>query len=701
MNHIRSRNKGRNDFEIDLSENLNINNELESSSKELHFFVTNHLNTDLYKTTDNINTNKAKKFNIFSSQKTLTKFELKKTISDLFKTQKRPSIKSFNQNFRSTLINKKSLMHCFSTRNSHLEKNKIIKKNSVETKQNFIDDEDDMLLPKSSSFSNEYGEFLLKLEFIEDNDYDIDDSIRFNSVSYKKYNEDAINMRFFNKKTETTKNARKIDNLFFDEKEIINKNIIYPDKYKNLSNSKKMPQKSISSKTLKELKDWIQPSDNEETKNKELNDEPNISSISINLLIKKIALEDFRSKNYKIYKCIIQQFKSFITIINFIDKITSAFFFYSKSLGKYPYELVKLINKIILKNNIAIKEDKIALEHIQEFYSKIKIIKFESVEVNQEIIKACNLLFKKNNIDKEKNNKINDKTKNILIEQKDNLNMRKSNKKKEEKEKKNKYNYFYIFDYKNEEIASYLTNDCFNLMKNISEDELFNKNFYRKDKAKLAPNVTKLIDRYDKLILFIIEDICSYDHKSERVEVIEKWIKIAYVLKDLKNYNDLVMLSGLFFNYLLKKKLKDTWKKLSKKTLHSIDQLKSFCSPNQRYINIRKDIYKCKGPYIPYLGITLKEIMSAEEIEYIINDNINIYKLFTMDKIIERFFEFRKNRVGYSFDDLKAIDILSNINPKGENEIESMIKKIEPKLIIHANKGDKKRITNTDLLFYK
>ncbi len=246
-----------------------------------------------------------------------------------------------------------------------------------------------------------------------------------------------------------------------------------------------------------------------------------------------------------------------------------------------------------------------------------------------------------------------------------------------------------------------MTNDCFNLMKNISENELFNKNFCRKDKKNLAPNVTKIIERCDKLILFIIEDICSYDYKSERIEVIEKWIRIAYVLKDLKNYNDLVMLSGLFYNYLLNKKLKKTWSNLSKKQLHCIDQIKRFCSNKQCYINIRREISKCKGPYIPYLGIVLKEIMTTEEMEYIIDDKINVEKLFEMDKIVERFFEFKKNKKEYSFNDLKSLDILSNINPKKENEIELIINNIEPNLNICAQKGNKKRITKTDELFYK
>ena len=130
--------------------------------------------------------------------------------------------------------------------------------------------------------------------------------------------------------------------------------------------------------------------------------------------------------------------------------------------------------------------------------------------------------------------------------------------------------------------------------------------------------------------------------------------------------------------------------------------MNKFCSGTQCYIKIRKEILvKCKGkPYVPYLGILLKEIMNVEEQKYIINNNnINIQKLVKLNKIISRFFEFKKNK--YPFGKPKQLDILSKVNPKKEEDIELIIKQIEPKLTISAKKGDKKRITQSDKSFYK
>ena len=54
-----------------------------------------------------------------------------------------------------------------------------------------------------------------------------------------------------------------------------------------------------------------------------------------------------------------------------------------------------------------------------------------------------------------------------------------------------------------------------------------------KSKKTSAPNVMTIIQRFDKLTLFIIEDILSYDEPKKRAESIIKWIKIAEQCKNL------------------------------------------------------------------------------------------------------------------------------------------------------------------------
>ena len=129
--------------------------------------------------------------------------------------------------------------------------------------------------------------------------------------------------------------------------------------------------------------------------------------------------------------------------------------------------------------------------------------------------------------------------------------------------------------------------------------------------------------------------------------------------------------------------------------------MNGFCSSKECYLNIRKLIYNSKGiPYIPYLGIILKEIINIEEMKYIVGENnINFSKMIKLYNVINKFNEFKKTK--FSFGKSKDLDILRNLKPKTENELDEMASLIEPKLKIFAKRGNKKRLTNTDIFFYE
>ena len=143
-----------------------------------------------------------------------------------------------------------------------------------------------------------------------------------------------------------------------------------------------------------------------------------------------------------------------------------------------------------------------------------------------------------------------------------------------------------------------------------------------------------------------------------------------------------------------------TWKQIPKSTIKSLNELRKFCSNNQCYLNIRKEIIHSRARfYIPYLGILLKELVNFEEkFKYILeNGNINCFKIIKLNIKINQFFSFKNSP--FSKNPLKDLDILGHLNPKTEDQIEMMISKIEPKLILSSGE-DKKRKTKTDYKYY-
>ena len=756
---------------LELSDNININNEKEIINEKRKINIFNYIEEEKSEDEEDSNQNqnkiiekeenkteneknkfleisslineqKTKKINIlrFSNYKTNFVSQRGSLFSNNFTNAFGNKNKKTNNNLRKTIIenNDFNKMRRISITNftklnnnkkniNHI-KNNI--KNFVKYENMFLEDEFFLRAPGSYPDEDEEN-YLLKLNFLEENNYFDEENIsnneyvdkpllrQTNSISYNsKLIEKKIGSKFllnsmpFDKieeedDKEGKKNIKKkidrltivdnsIKNLYIDENEIPGKNIQYAE--------------------VGKINNFVKGTFKKNLVNFE-NESP-ISFMSINLFIKKIALYNFRINYPILYKAFLQQYKIFLSIPLFVEKIMQAFELYYNKNNKITSELINLLNKVISENYEKIKEDFILLGKIKNFYYYMKEYIFTESEtgLEKDIDNIYYILFEPDSeedinysrrfvMERRKSNSIFIKSKtiysNIFNKIKDDKNTKK--KKLLFKSKTNIkpfYNYFYIFSHNSMEIAQYLTCISYQLMRNINQKELLNKNFYSKEKLIKAPNVMKFIDRFNKLVLFVIEDIFSYDNKKVRCQCIEKWVDIALKLQELNNYNDLIMINTCFVNLTLKK-LKLTFKKLSNKYKNIIKEMNAFCSSEDSYLNIRKLIFNSKGiPYIPHLGIILKVITNIEEMNYITDDNnINFEKLVKLHNVLKTFNEFKKTK--FYCEKSKELDIFANLKPKTLEELDEMVGQIEPKLKVFAIRGNKKRLTNTDKFYYE
>ena len=432
----------------------------------------------------------------------------------------------------------------------------------------------------------------------------------------------------------------------------------------------------------------------------------NISYISLNLFIKEICTGDLKNKFPILYKSFINQYQEFLTIPSLIEKIIDAMNFYIKKMGIEIPDLISLLNKIISTQFKRIENDDDLIEKIKNVYKDIKQLKWIGDSLGKEIDNV-NFVLSENTSDEFDV----EFTKYLISDRRKSkaISIRLSNKGKNlniKNKLKNKNTYFYIFDFSDEEIARNLTLISYKLLSCIDINELWTCKFTKDDKYIKAPNVMKVIDRFDKLMLFIIEDICSYETNKARAKLITKWANIAKRCRDLHNYNDLLIINQCF-NHNLLKKMVSTWKKIPKSTLELISDLNKFCTNQQCYINIRREIVGCKHiAYIPYLGILLKELVDIEN-KYKYAEKfgeyncINCVKLQKMYYIVNKFFEFKNYT--FTFTQINELNILSQINPKNSDEIDEMITDIEKnkftiKELIQTS--NKKKQTKTDKMFY-
>ena len=534
----------------------------------------------------------------------------------------------------------------------------------------------------SSNHNNSSTNNISNYSLAEEEEYDDDEVGIFRNNSYNNFfdKKESSHLRDFlssiNNYRISTNIFSEEENIFVDEDEKKDVNIFY------IENEKELTELNYYSK-----------------KNK-----CNISFITLNLFIKEICIGSLRTKYPILYKSFESQYQEFLSVPSLIEKILDSMNFYIKKIGIEIPDLVFLLNKIISTQFKKIEDNKELIDKINNLYKSIKKLEWISGSLEKEIENVNYILSSNSNDDFDLDYTkylISDrrKTKAIVIRPR-------ARGKAINKKTTYKNPYFYIFDFSDEEIARNLTLISYKLLSSIDFNELWNGNFIQDDKYTKSPNVMKVIDRFDKLMLFIIEDICSYETNKARVKLITKWANIAKTCRDLHNYNDLLIINQCF-NHTLIKKMVSTWKKIPKSTLELISDLNKFCSSQQCYINIRKEIVGCKHiAYIPYLGILLKEIVDIKNkykyAEKIGDYNcINCVKLQKMYYLVNKFFEFKN--YSFTFTQVNELNILNQINPKGSEEIEEMIINIEKnkstlkELIQSANK---KRPTKTDQLFY-
>ena len=430
----------------------------------------------------------------------------------------------------------------------------------------------------------------------------------------------------------------------------------------------------------------------------------NISYISINLYIKKLCTENLKDKFPILYKSFISQYQEFLPISTLVEKLIEAFdYFYGKMKIEIP-DLIRLLNQILSKQFKEIEKNEQISEKLKNLYDNLDNIHWIDESLRKEISNVDSILSSNTNDDFDLQYTkylISDRRKSKAIVIK--AGRRSMNLKNKAPPK---ISYFSVLDFTEEEIARNLTLISYKMMSSIDINELLNNNFGRDDKYSKAPNVMKLIDRFDKMMLFIIEDINSYETSKTKAKLITKWANIAKRCKELHNYNDLLIINQCFNNPILKKMI-SAWKKLPKTTLTLINELNKFCSNQQCYINIRREIVNRKHTaYIPYLGIVLKEIADIENrYQYIekFDNNIcmNCIKLQKIYWVVNKFFEFKN--YSFSFTQIDDLKILDKLNPKTKEELEDIVTQNEKSISTFKElilSGNKKKQTKTDELYY-
>ena len=432
-----------------------------------------------------------------------------------------------------------------------------------------------------------------------------------------------------------------------------------------------------------------------------------IHLISIDLLIKKIIFDNFITVYPKVFKAFCTQFYVFFKPEFIISKLTSAFDYYYNtqklSLSKI-LNLITFINKITLELLIQYKSllntyNNNIIQTLCLFYSKITtepILNTPSTkDIHYLLTQDIPYHYKINILTKlEHPYKSIDTVIQSSLTKENDITSTKHNK---------RLNAFYILDWDDEDIVKQLTYISYIQLTTLQHKEFLGGNFIKSTKHQTSPTIIKLCQHFDNLVMFIIQDILSYDNASLRGTIIDKWINISYKCKQIHNYNDSFAIKQAISHYIIQK-LKQSWKYVSKNAKRLHNELNVLYSFNNNFMNLRNEIKQCKGvPYIPYLGMLLRDINYYEsKFNYLENEMlINCEKLIIVQDVVDAFYKFEE--YAYDYVNNNTLAFFSCLLPIKEKDLEQLSNMIEPIFTLHngnVNHNDK-RLTLIDEMFFK
>jgi hypothetical protein len=103
-----------------------------------------------------------------------------------------------------------------------------------------------------------------------------------------------------------------------------------------------------------------------------------------------------------------------------------------------------------------------------------------------------------------------------------------------------------FLDFSTASLARELTMQEWEIFKRIAPREFLNQAWQRENKHVIAPNIIRMINRFNQISYWVATEILTKQDRKTQVKIIKKFIKTAYICFHLGNFNSMMeILSGL------------------------------------------------------------------------------------------------------------------------------------------------------------
>lgn len=205
-----------------------------------------------------------------------------------------------------------------------------------------------------------------------------------------------------------------------------------------------------------------------------------------------------------------------------------------------------------------------------------------------------------------------------------------------------------------EELAKHLTMTEFDIFRTIKSSEFHHLNWKQADPAirsRVAPNIIKMVDRFNSVSYWVATEIVMQTDIRQRVNAFKKFVAVTEHLRAMGNFNGLMeIIAGL--NMFSVQRLKKTLEAIPSRCTAVLAEMDTLMENKYNYGAYRSQLNTLleRGePCVPYLGICLRDLLMIDEgnPDRLPDKGLNFEKLQLIGDVIVQVKTFQQNPYPY------------------------------------------------------
>jgi son of sevenless-like protein len=171
----------------------------------------------------------------------------------------------------------------------------------------------------------------------------------------------------------------------------------------------------------------------------------------------------------------------------------------------------------------------------------------------------------------------------------------------------------HLLDINTKVLAQQLTIQAQTIYTACKHQEFLNLNWTRPHRRHKAPNICRILERFQEVYHWVASMIMEQDDLDEQVATATKFIDLANELRNLNNFETLVhVVAGLRCASVYR--MRRLWNLIDKDKVELLNNLESVTSSDKAFLELRNAMNTCCAPLIPYLGVYLNNLTFIEDI---------------------------------------------------------------------------------------